>query len=81
MQNSSDRIDSISSVGDYPTVRFGAGPVKGHCPEVSTGPKIDQQESRTLSYRPHRLSRIDGHQQCKGPATTIVVIAAMPRLR
>jgi hypothetical protein len=49
MQNCSDRTDSISSVGDYPTLRFGAGPVKGHCPKVSTGPKIDQQVSRHCS--------------------------------
>jgi hypothetical protein len=57
MQNSSDRTDSMCPVGHCSTVRFGTGPVKGHCPE-------------SLSWG-----------SAKGPATTIVVIAAMqPRL-
>ena len=64
MQNSSDRTDSISSVGDYPTVRFDTGPVKGHCPKVSTGPKIRQQVSSArptgdqLGLRPSCRTRL-----------------------
>jgi hypothetical protein len=82
MQNSTDRTGSIFSVGDYSTVRFGAGPVKGHCPKVSTGPKIDQQVTprRAERFPTDRITRAVSlaTSSAKGRATTIVLTVAMP---
>jgi hypothetical protein len=81
-RNYSDRTDSISSVGNYPTLRFGTGPVKGYRPKVSTESKIDQEVTprRAERFPTNRTTRAESMatSRAKGPASIIVVVVVMP---